>query len=229
MKKTIDIIIKNRENIKGKYICVSNVHTTVMSSEDNKYKEIQNSAYMVLPDGGPLSFVSKLRGFKHAERVTGPDLMKEIFKISELYGYTHYFYGSTENTLEKLKINLKRDYPNLNIVGMYSPPFRVLSNSEDVDIINNINMVNADFLWVGLGAPKQEIWMYEHRNKIDSIMIGVGAGFDYFAGKIRRAPKWMQRLCLEWLYRLIQEPKRLFKRYFFTNIKFIKNAIILRK
>ncbi|WP_415306327.1 WecB/TagA/CpsF family glycosyltransferase, partial [Clostridium perfringens] len=111
--------------------------------------------------------------------------------------------------------------PSLKIKGMYSPPFRPLTSEEDCEITTNINKVKPDFIWVGLGAPKQEIWMAEHQNKIDSIMIGVGAGFDYYAGSIKRAPMWMQSCSLEWVYRLMQDPRRLFKRYISTNSKFL--------
>ncbi|MDK0933366.1 WecB/TagA/CpsF family glycosyltransferase [Clostridium perfringens] len=230
MKETVSYIEKNIENLKGNYICVSNVHTTVMAYEDVNYRNIQNSGAMALPDGSPLSILSRLRGFKSAERVTGPDLMEEIFKISEEKGYTHYFYGSTEETLEQLKIKLNQKYPKLKIVGIYSPPFRNLKKEEDEYIVKKINESKTNFLWVGLGAPKQEIWMYAHKNKIRTLMIGVGAGFDYHAEKIQRAPKWMQKCSLEWLYRLIQEPRRLFLRYTTTNFKFlylnIKNSLL---
>lgn len=222
MEETVKIITENLEDIKGNYICVSNVHTTVMSYEDESYKAIQNGGFMALPDGKPLSVVSKKRGFKEAERVTGPDLMEEIFKISEEKGYSHYFYGSTQETLDTLKQKLNEKYPNIKIAGMYSPPFRKLTEEEDKAIVKNINKVNPDFVWVGLGAPKQEIWMSDHKNKVKGLMLGVGAGFDYHAGNISRAPKWMQNASLEWMYRLLQDPKRLFNRYFFTNIKFIK-------
>ena len=124
MKETVKIINENLEYIKGNYICVSNVHTTVMSYENKYYRDIQNNGFMALPDGKPLSIVSKKRGFKEAERVTGPDLMEEIFKISEERGYSHYFYGSTQETLNILKLKLNEKYPNMNICGMYSPPFR---------------------------------------------------------------------------------------------------------
>ena len=220
MKETVAYVTNNLEKLKGNYICVSNVHTTVMSYENADYKKIQNSGAMVLPDGGPLSLISKIRGFKEAERVTGPDLMEEIFKISEELGYKHYFYGSTEETLEKLQIKLQKRYSKLQVVGMYSPPFRKLTKDEDNEVINNMNSSNADFVWVGLGAPKQEIWMYEHRNRINGLMIGVGAGFDYHADKLKRAPMFMQKNNMEWIYRLIQDPKRLFKRYSITNSKF---------
>lgn len=218
---TVNYICENINELKGNYICVSNVHTTVMAYENEKYRKIQNSGIMALPDGGPLSTVSRKKGFKDAERVTGPDLMGEVFKISEEKGYTHYFYGSTDETLEQLKNNLNKKYPKLNVVGMYSPPFRKLLDNEEKEIIRKINDTNADFVWVGLGAPKQEMWMYRNKNKINSLMLGVGAGFDYYADRIKRAPKWMQENNLEWLYRLIQDPKRLFKRYMTTNFKFI--------
>ncbi|GIM33802.1 WecB/TagA/CpsF family glycosyltransferase [Paraclostridium bifermentans] len=221
MRDTIDIITKNLEYIKGDYICVSNVHTTVMSYEDDMYRDIQNGGFMALPDGKPLSIVAKRRGFKNAERVTGPDLMEEMFKNSEKKGYTHYFYGSTEDTLSTLKVELNKKYPKLKVVGMYSPPFRKLTEEEDKEIIENINKVEPSFIWVGLGAPKQEVWMSDHKCKVNGLMIGVGAGFDYHAGNITRAPKWMQNMSLEWLYRLLQDPKRLFKRYINTNFKFI--------
>jgi N-acetylglucosaminyldiphosphoundecaprenol N-acetyl-beta-D-mannosaminyltransferase len=225
MKETIKCIESNLCNIKGKYICLSNVHTTVMSYEDEKYRYIQNNSFMSLPDGKPLSLICKFRGYKEVDRVTGPDLMNEIFKISEVKGYTHYFYGSTEETLDKMKEKISSKYPKIKIVGVYSPPYRKLTDEEDREIICNINNSKADFVWVGLGAPKQEIWMHEHKDKIQSLMIGVGAGFDYHAGKIKRAPMWMQKLSLEWLYRLLQEPKRLFKRYSVVNFKFLYYVI----
>lgn len=228
------LIEENLLSLKGEYICMSNVHTTVTTIENIYYKNAQGGAYLRLPDGKPLSLISLMRGFKGAERVTGPDLMTKIFELSEVKGYTHYFYGSTEETLEKLKIEILNKYPHIKIKGMYSPPFRTLLKEEDDYIIRMVNGENPDFLWIGLGAPKQEIWMYKHKGQINSLMIGIGAGIDYHAGKIKRAPCLMQKLSLEWLYRLIQDPKRLYKRYFYTNLKFIfylltKNKISIFK
>ena len=131
--------------------------------------------------------------------------------------------------MEKLKVHLEKEYPGLQIAGMYSPPFRALSLEEDKEMIAMINAGNADFVWIGLGAPKQERWMSEHKGVIKGLMVGVGAAFDYLAGNIERAPMWMQKANLEWLYRLLQEPQRLFKRYFYTNTKFIWNAVIRGK
>ena len=221
MTDTLQYLTGNLESLRGKYICISNVHTTVMSYEDEAYRKIQNSAAMVLPDGKPLSVVSKFRGYREAQKVSGPDLMPEMFQLSEEKGYTHYFYGSTEETLYKLKEALLARYPKLKIAGMYSPPFRPLTEEEDEEIIQQINSASPDFIWVGLGAPKQEQWMYAHRGKVCGIMLGVGAGFDFHAGTVKRAPVWMQKSGLEWLYRLTQDPKRLFKRYIVTNTKFL--------
>lgn len=229
MEWVVEFLTKNIKNLKGDYICVANVHTTVMAYENESYKAIQNGGILAIPDGGPLSSVGKKRGYTQMGRVTGPSLMGEVFKISAENGWKHYFYGSTKETLEKLQRTLRERYPNLQICGMYSPPFRTLTEQEDVEVMRTINTAHPDFVWVGLGAPKQEIWMAEHQWKINGLMIGVGAGFDYYAGNIKRAPLWMQNHNLEWLYRLMQDPKRLFFRYLNTNTKFICNALIRGK
>ena len=224
MQDTIAYLSDNLEELRGQYICVSNVHTTVMAYRDEEYRNVQNSAAMALPDGKPLSIVSKRRGFIEAGRVPGPDLMPKMFELSETKGYRHYFYGSTEETLEKLKIQLQKKYPYLQIAGMYSPLFRPLTEDEDKEIIDKINEAKPDFVWVALGAPKQERWMYDHKDKINGVMLGVGAAFDFEAGTVKRAPHWMQELCLEWLYRIMQDPKRLIFRYLDTNFSFIWNT-----
>lgn len=226
MKWLLSFLVCNIHDLKGDYVCVSNVHTTVSAFEDSNYCRIQNGGILAIPDGGPLSAVGRRRGYVNMGRTAGPDLMDEIFKVSLEKGYQHYFFGSTEETLKRLHMELKRRYPGLQITGMYSPPFRELSEQEDSTIVYNINQTCADFVWVGLGAPKQEKWMAEHQGRIDGLMIGVGAGFDYFSGNIKRAPRWMQRMNMEWFYRLLQEPRRLFKRYAHTNIKFFIEAII---
>ena len=221
MSDTIKYIGEHLDDLRGKYICVSNVHTTVMSYENEEYRKIQNSAAMALPDGAPLSSYSRRKGYKQAQRVTGPDLMLELFAISKEKGYRHYFYGATEETLQSMKEVLERDYPGIEIAGMYAPPFRALTPQEDAQIVAKINESRPDFIWIGLGAPKQEEWMYQHMGQLQGVLIGVGAGFDYLAGYIKRAPRWMQRMSLECLYRLLQDPKRLWRRYFTSNVKFI--------
>ena len=229
MKWLLGYLEENISQLKGEYICVSNVHTTVISYDDPKYCAIQNGAFMAIPDGGPLSSIGRKRGFPEMQRTTGPSLMGEIFEISAEKGYRHYFYGSTEETLKTLREKLEARYLGIAIAGMYSPPFRPMTAEEDAQIIQRINDSRPDFVWVGLGAPKQEFWMAEHKGQLDGLMIGVGAGFDYYADNIQRAPQWMQDHNLEWLYRLMQDPRRLFKRYFYTNTKFIWNAVIRGK
>ncbi|MEH7111504.1 WecB/TagA/CpsF family glycosyltransferase [Neobacillus niacini] len=219
LRANVKSVTGNR--LAGDYICVSNVHTTVTSYEDKLYCDIQNSGLMAIPDGGPLSTIGRKRGHKNMSRTTGPNLMSELFKVSAEIGYRHFFYGSTEETLDKLFKQLTVKYPGIQIAGMYSPPFRPLAPEEDEEVIKKINETKPDFVWIGLGAPKQEKWMAEHQGLLDGLMLGVGAGFDYIAGNINRAPEWMQNNNLEWVYRLIQEPKRLFNRYLQTNTKFI--------
>lgn len=221
MKWLMEFISEHIEQLGGDYICVSNVHTTVISYEEPDYREVQNSGIMAIPDGGPLSVIGRRRGHESMARTTGPSLMGEIFQISVERGYRHFFYGSTEETLDKLYTKLKESYPGLTIAGMFSPPFRPMTYDEDQAIVEIINASKPDFIWVGLGAPKQEKWMAAHQGKVNGLMIGIGAGFDYYAANISRAPEWMQKSSLEWVYRLIQDPKRLFKRYLHTNTKFM--------
>lgn len=229
MQWLVDYLDDNIHALSGDYICVSNVHTTVTAYEDPEYMKVQNGGIMAIPDGGPLSSVGQRRGFENMKRTTGPSLMGEIFKISAEKGYRHYFYGSTDETLEKLYSALIDGYPGIQIAGMYSPPFRPMTEDEDKAIVERINETKPDFVWVGLGAPKQEKWMAAHQGRVNGLMVGVGAGFDYYAGNIERAPEWMQKRNLEWVYRLIQDPKRLFGRYWHTNTKFIWNAMIRGK
>lgn len=225
MQEAVDTIVTQIEELRGEFICLSNVHTTVMANSNAEYRKIQNSAFLALPDGSPLSLVQRLRGYKAAEQVPGPDIMPELWKATSNTNISHYFYGSTPETIEKLGKKIKEQYPNTKITGMESPPFRALTSEEDEETIRRINESGASIVWVGLGAPKQEQWMYEHRGKINAVMLGVGAGFDFHAGTVKRAPEWMRKHYLEWLYRLIQDPKRLWKRYVETNFKFVLLSI----
>lgn len=221
MDKTVRYIDAHLEELKGHYICVSNVHTTVTAYRDPQYRAVQNGAAMNIPDGKPLSIVQQLSGEREAGRVPGPDLMPELFRLSEEKGYRHYFYGSTQETLDALREKLSRKYPKMKIAGMYSPPFRPMTEEEDREAVERINAAKPDFIWVGLGAPKQEKWMAEHEGRLSGVMLGVGAGFDFHAGTVKRAPKWMQEICMEWLYRIGQDPKRLLVRYLDTNFSFV--------
>lgn len=210
--------------LSGDYICVSNVHTTVTAYEDPGYMEIQNGGIMAIPDGGPLSSTGRKRGFPQMQRVTGPDYMHACMELGIAKGWRHYLYGGTQQTLDKLAEILPQRYPGIQIAGMYSPPFRSLTEEEDQAAMERIAEAKPDFLWVGLGAPKQEIWMRAHQGRAQGLMVGVGAAFDYEAGNIKRAPRWMQDHDMEWIYRLMQDPKRLYKRYLHTNAVYVIEA-----
>ena len=229
MDQVLAFTHRHIKDLSGDYICVSNVHTTVTAYHDPSYAAVQNGAVMAIPDGGPLSSIGRKRGFEQMERVTGPSYMEEILKTSSQYGYRHFFYGSSKETTDRMVKAIETRFPGVIIAGVYNPPFRPLTEEEDKAVIQMITDAKPDFVWVGLGAPKQEIWMAQHQYKIPGLMVGVGAAFDYLAGNIQRAPEWMQKANLEWFYRLCQDPKRLFKRYFVTNTDFIWNAVIRGK
>lgn len=204
----------------GGYICFSNVHTVVTARNDRELRNSTNNSFMSLPDGKPLSVYARLKGCSSVEQVAGPDFMPLCIKAFP--DAKHYFYGSTQETLDSLRDNLVKQFPEISISGMYSPPFRKLSKPEQEEILKNINSVSPDFIWVGLGAPKQEVWMMENHEALKpAILFGVGAAFDFHAGLLKRCPEWMQKSGLEWFYRLMREPGRLWKRYLITNTSFI--------
>jgi exopolysaccharide biosynthesis WecB/TagA/CpsF family protein len=209
------------KELKGEYICFSNVHTLVMARENPDYARVLNESAFAFPDGAPIAQLQQKSGMELAERVAGPDFMEHMFKASTDGSITHYFYGASQNTLDELNKKLLEKYPGIVIKGMYSPPFRELTPEEDQRDVDMINASGADILWVGLGAPKQEKWMNAHKGRINAVMMGVGAGFDFHAGTINRAPLWIQKIGFEWLYRLFQDPKRLIRRYFITNTKYM--------
>lgn len=222
-------VMRHIKELSGEYICFSNVHTSVMAREDASYRDVLNGAAFVFPDGTPIATLEQKKGYIGAERVAGPDFMEHMFRDTQDGRLSHFFYGASQETLDALKENLLKKYPGIDIRGMYSPPFRALSEEEDRADVNLINGSGADIIWIGLGAPKQEKWMNAHKGEISGVMMGVGAGFDFHAGTIKRAPKWIQKIGLEWLFRLFQDPGRLFKRYFVTNGKFIWYLLTNRK
>ncbi len=212
--------------LQGKYITFVNVHTLVTAKEDARYEQVQKEAAMSFADGYPIARYQRQHGYPKAERVAGPDVMAGIFAESAVKGYRHYFYGSNPETLQKLQKRLCKKYPGIQIVGAYAPDKNL--NVETTDFTYDyacINRKNPDFIWIGLGAPKQEYWMQKAAGQVNGVMLGVGAGFDFIAGVRKRAPRMMQKLGLEWLYRLLQEPRRLGGRYIKTNIKFIGMCI----
>lgn len=194
----------------------------ISARENEEYARIYEKATVAAIDGMPIVKMGLKKGYT-CERCAGPDIMGLVFEEGIKRNKTHYFYGGKDkDVLRKLKANLEQKYDGIRIVGMYSPPFRNLTDEEDKKICDEINQVKPDFIWVGIGAPKQEKWMQEHREKIQgAVMLGVGAGFNFFAGTLKKAPAWMENASLEWLYRLTKEPKRLWKRYILGGIKFL--------
>ena len=204
------------------YVCVSGIHGVMESQRDEQLRAIHNAAGMVTPDGMPLVWLSRMRGFKFVERVYGPDLLLDCCQRSVTAGYRHFFYGGGTGVPERLMERLQSRFPGLQIAGGYSPPFRTLSAEEDAEVVRRINAARPDVVWVGLSTPKQERWMSEHRDRLTApVFVGVGAAFDFHAGLKRQAPRWMQRSGLEWLFRLWTEPRRLWRRYLRNNPLFV--------
>ena len=196
------------------YVCVTGVHGVIESQGDRSLIEIHNRAGMVTPDGVPLVWCGRYAGAESMSRVYGPDLMLATLEASVARGWRHFFYGAAPGVVEELSERLTGRFPGLNIVGTFSPPFRDLTDAETTDVATRINTARPDIVWVGLSTPKQERWMARFRDLLDSpVLIGVGAAFDMHAGRLRQAPVGMQRAGLEWLFRLIMEPRRLWRRY----------------
>lgn len=206
---------------KSSVVCICNVHMTVTAGQDKELGQVLAAADMVTPDGAPVAWAIRRAGYDSQERINGPDLMWRYLAEAERLGQVVFFYGGMEETLVALKAAMLAAFPNLNIGGMVSPPFRALTADEDQAYVDQINAAGTAVLFVGLGCPKQEKWMEAHRGRIHAVMVGVGAAFDYHAGTLKRAPAWMQKAGLEWFHRLCSEPRRLWKRYLVTNTLFI--------
>jgi N-acetylglucosaminyldiphosphoundecaprenol N-acetyl-beta-D-mannosaminyltransferase len=219
--EAIGLITQWGASHESRYVCICNVHSVVTTTSDVEFKIAVNNADMATPDGAPIAWALRHLGHHAQERINGPDLMMKYLAEAERLGQVVFFYGSTDTTLARLRVALNGQFPRLRIGGTYSPPFRPLSREEDERIVKMINESGANVVFIGLGCPKQEKWMAEHRGRINAVMVGVGAAFDYHAGVIKRAPLWWQRNGLEWLYRLGSEPRRLFKRYMVTNTLFV--------
>lgn len=205
----------------SRYICIANVHVATMANSDPEFREILNSADIATADGVPLVWVLRKLGFRGQERVDGPTLMLDWCERVQGTKNSIFLYGSSDEILATLQQRLAERFPGLKIAGAISPPFRALTPEEDEAYVQQIAGSGAGVVFVGLGAPKQERWMNEHRGRVPAVMVGVGAAFDFHAGLLQRAPRWMQRAGLEWFYRLLQEPRRLWKRYLVTNTVFV--------
>lgn len=224
-RTAVERIQKWASDHESQYVCICNAHSVVTTTLDPEFFDVVGNAAMVTPDGSPVAWMMRQMGIKAQERVNGPDLMWLYFYEAAKRSESVYLYGSSEATLKKLTETLMNKLPGLQIAGHHSPPFRELTEEEDMNVVSRINASGAGTVWVSLGCPKQEKWMAAHKGKVSAVMIGVGAAFDYHAGTITRAPLWMQERGLEWLHRLCSEPRRLWRRYFVTNTLFVVGAI----
>ncbi len=210
-----------RERGKG-YICVTGVHGVMEAQRDSTLMEILNKSFITTPDGMPTVWVGHMQGHTQMSRVYGPDFMLELCARSPKAGYRHFLYGGNDGVAERLAAVLRERFPGLEIVGTYTPPFRPLNADEKADLAAKVSAARPDVLWVGLSTPKQERFMAEYLNQLDtSLMVGVGAAFDIHTGGISDAPAWMKQAGLQWLHRLFQEPRRLWKRYLINNPLFV--------
>jgi N-acetylglucosaminyldiphosphoundecaprenol N-acetyl-beta-D-mannosaminyltransferase len=207
------------------YICIANVHVVIEAWDSSQFAQMVNHADLVTPDGMPLVWMMRAKGQRHQSRVYGPTLMLHLMEAAAHQNLPVGFYGGHPEVLNALVSRMKARYEGLNVVFSYSPPFRELSLEEDKAIVEQINQSGVNILFVGLGCPKQEIWMATHRGQVQAVMLGVGAAFDFHAGVKPQAPGWMQRLGLEWLFRLFTEPRRLWKRYLYHNPRFVVLAV----
>lgn len=209
----------------SRYVSICDAHSIVRATRDVPHGRHIAQADMVTPDGWPVAAMLRRLGHPQQERINGPDLMTRLLVEAESRGLGVYVYGTTDRTLAALKAALSVSYPALRIVGLHSPPFRPLSPEEDAADIARIHASGAHLVMTGLGCPKEDRWMYEHRGRVQAVMLGIGAGIDFHAGTVTRAPTWMRDHGLEWLFRLTQEPRRLWKRYLVHNTLFVVGAV----
>jgi N-acetylglucosaminyldiphosphoundecaprenol N-acetyl-beta-D-mannosaminyltransferase len=205
----------------SRYVCASSVNNVMEAHDNVAFRDVMNAADLVTPDGMPLVWGLKLQGCRTASRVYGPTLTELLCERAAVESVPVGFYGGTEGVLTKLVDELHARWPNLAIPYVWSPPFRALTALEDQEVVDRINSSGALIVFVGLGTPKQDVWMAEHKNRIGAVMLGVGAAFNFIAGEKKQSPRWLQALGLEWLFRLACEPRRLWKRYLLRNPRFL--------
>jgi len=212
------------------YVCVTGVHGVMESQKKPDLVKIHNNSGLTVPDGMPMVWAGRIYGHPEISRVYGPDLMLAVCKTSVKKGFTHFLYGGNEGVVDELKESLEKRFQGIRIVGKYTPPFRPLNKKEEKELRELVLLSKPDLFWVGLSTPKQERFMSEYISKLDTkVMLGVGAAFDYHTGRAKDSPDWIKKIGVQWLHRLLQDPKRLWKRYLYNNpvfaYKFIKQLI----
>lgn len=222
--ETIDAALRTGE---GGYVCVTGVHGVMEAQRDPALKRILNGALLTTPDGMPTVWVGRASGFHEIDRVYGPDLMLAVCRQLVGTGRSHFFLGGSEGVAQELGRCLSVRFPGLRVAGSYTPPFRPLTGDEEEELVQLVRQSEADIVWVGLSTPKQERLMAQLADRIaPAVMVGVGAAFDFHTGRVRQAPRWMQRSGFEWLFRMLQEPRRLFPRYARNNLPFIAGILL---
>ena len=224
--EAVDRIVGWALRRESRTVCICNVHSIMTARKTPEHAEAINSADLVTPDGAPVAWMLRKIGYRDQERINGPDLMWKCCRRASGVQTEMFLYGGSPSTLRHLEKRLRMEFEGINIVGAFSPPFRGLSAEEDSAIVDMINRSGARIVWVGLGCPKQEAWMHAHRHRIKAVMVGVGAAFDFHAGVVKRAPLWMRQNGLEWLHRLMQDPRRLATRYLVGNSAFIMAVLM---
>jgi N-acetylglucosaminyldiphosphoundecaprenol N-acetyl-beta-D-mannosaminyltransferase len=228
MDQAVEEIGRWIEEREQRYVCVTGVHGVMESQHDPELLRIHNRSGLTTPDGMPMVWAGRRAGASHMRRVYGPDLMLALCAVAAERGWSSYFYGGTDGVPELLAKRLTARFPGLKVAGCMSPPYRPLTPEEDAAVVGRINDADPDILWVGLSTPKQERWMADHVGRVQApALLGVGAAFDIHAGRLRQAPPYLQRAGLEWLYRLLREPRRLWRRYLRNNPRFV--VAILRR
>jgi N-acetylglucosaminyldiphosphoundecaprenol N-acetyl-beta-D-mannosaminyltransferase len=221
MKQALDFIHVRIVHRDPAYICLTPIHSIMECFDRPELRDIFNHSGLTAPDGMGVVWLLKLAGHRRAERVYGPDLMLQACEISQQKGYRHFFYGGAPGVAEQLIGKLSAQFPGLCMCGSYSPPFRDLTAQEDLEIVQLIRHARPDILWVGIGSPRQEVWMSQHLNPLGvPVLIGVGAAFDFHSGNKHQAPRWVRQSGLEWLFRFFSEPRRLFRRYIINYPRF---------
>jgi len=222
MEQTVACLLDSVCRRKKGYVCVTGVHGIMEAQRNLRFRCVLNESLLTVPDGMPTVWAGKHAGYKHMGRVFGPDLMLNLCRESVKRDCSHFLYGGAPGVAEELKLNLEACCPGIRIVGTYTPPFRPLSMQEHFDLVQKVNELKPEFVWVGLSTPKQERFMAEYLPKFDTcLMLGVGAAFDLHTGRMTDSPDWVKRAGMQWAHRLLQDPRRLWKRYLVNNPKFL--------
>ena len=226
LDSAVAAVVRALERKAKGYVCVTGVHGVSEAQADPGFQRILNHSWLTTPDGMPMVWMGRLQGFRNMGRVYGPDLMLRLCEISPARGFTHFFYGGAPAVAEELKSRFERRFPGLRVGGTFCPPFRELTGEEEQELARQVGLAKPDLFWVGLSTPKQERFMASHWRSLEAtLLLGVGAAFDFHTGRVRQAPRWMQRSGLEWAFRLACEPRRLWKRYLKNNPLFVARAV----